>query len=117
MKEVLAIAVAPALPRIDRREVRWPGSGDAPLDDREVGDSGHAHFAVAPRLLRRPLDEVVAVLALLLAEDNEVALGHPGAARVGIDDGIPTLGPPHRVWPLPNGVFGDRISRHVSARE
>ena len=108
----LAVHVAHALPRGDAGQMRRLLRGDVPLADGERGGTGHGDFAVAPRLLGRPLDEVVAVLTVLDAELVVIALGVADAADVDVDDGVAVVAPVRGVDRLElghrrNGALGN----------
>ena len=79
----------------DRLQVRRPLGGGVDLHRREVGDADHADVAVAPRLGRDPLDEVVGVLAERHAAGvvvaDHLAAGGARAAQVGDDVGVVLL--------------------------
>jgi hypothetical protein len=67
----------------DRLEMRRLFDGGFQLRHREVTDAEHADVAVAPRLRRHPLDQVVHVTAFLRIEETERPSGASGAAQVG----------------------------------
>src|SRR5262249_34188272 len=70
--------------------------GGPPLVPARVGGAGHAHLAVAPRLLGQPLDQVGAVGLVAAVERVPVALGVVAAAGVGEGDGVAAAGEPLR---------------------
>ncbi len=78
----VAVRVTHRQDREDRLQVRRALRGGEDLGDREVGDAVHADLAVAPRLERRPLDELVAVALLSRAEVVPRAAGAAGATDV-----------------------------------
>ena len=70
-----------------RHEVRRAGDGGEPLRVAHVRRTEHPDAPVRPRLLRRPLDRVVAVVHL----DRDrlpIALGLEATAGVLVDDGV-----------------------------
>ena len=77
----------------DAGKMRRLLGGDAILHHAHAGVSRHPHLPVRPMLRGQPLDEVVAVPAVLRAEHVDVALGTANAARIGIDDGITVMAP------------------------
>jgi len=91
----VAVDVADALPRIDRGQVRGLLGCGEPLGYGQVGSAAHADLAGAPLLLGEPLDEVVAVAALLAVPQDAVAVGVGHAADVGVADRV-SLGTPVR---------------------
>jgi hypothetical protein len=81
----VAVEVARGVVRKDRLQVRGLLLGGEELRAAHVGDAAHADVAVAPGLLGNPLDGVVEVLLLLIAEEVVVALGIVAAADVHDD--------------------------------
>ena len=67
--------------RHDRRKMRRELLRDGPLVEAGVGAAPHRDLAVAPGLLRQPLDDVVSVAAVV-GEGFEDAAGVPAAAHV-----------------------------------
>ena len=86
---------------------------DAPLMHGHAGVSAHTDLAVAPPLTGDPLDEVIAVLAVLMCEHMHVALGMTGAADVDVGDRITLVAPVQRVRGLEFGKAGYCVRRHA----
>ena len=86
------------------RKVRWAVKRCHVLDDSAVGSAHHADLAVAPRLVRRPLDRVVSIEAFLLVGRVKIfasALGKSPPPQV-LQQHHVTLrheGVRHRVYP------------------
>src|SRR5215203_114240 len=78
----LPVDVEAAGPGEDRLEVGWAFQGSVELLDREVADTNHAHVAVAPGLLGGPLDHVVQIATLCLAEQRVSSFAATGTASV-----------------------------------
>lgn len=120
--EGFAIHIAHALPRRDARQMRRLLRGDMPLADRKRRRSRHGDLAVAPALPRGPLDEIVAVLAILDPELVLVAVGITDASNVDVDDGVTVAAPIRGVGRLElrhlrYGALGNaRRVPHVLAR-
>src|SRR6266850_856104 len=68
-------------------QVRGIFDGGEPLDRARIGEAKGAHVAVGPGLSRRPLDGVVAVVALV-AVSVEFTVGGVSAADILDNDGI-----------------------------
>ncbi len=111
--EGLTVEVGRALPGGDALQVGRALGRDAPLVHGDAGVAGHAHVAVAPGLGAQPLDEVVAVLAVLMGEHVDVALGVAGAAHVDVGDGVALVAPVERVGGLELGGLGHGHGRHA----
>jgi len=92
----VAVHVAGSFPNADGGEVRWLECCDLPLGHGVVGDPIQPDLAVAPRLGGGPLDALVEVLGLPLAQRMEVAGRPSGATHVDPDAhvsvGDPLLG-------------------------
>ena len=67
--------------------------GDSPLGHRNAAVAGERAPSVAPLLLSRPLDEVVAVSALLGAELDKIPLGMSDASGVHIGNRVSPSAP------------------------
>jgi hypothetical protein len=78
----VAVEIDRAVALADAPEVRRLRAGGLILAPAEVGIADHADIAVAPRLRRDPLDEIVAVGALLLVEPLPLAFGEAAAAAL-----------------------------------
>ena len=111
--ERFPVHVAHALPRRDAGEMGRLLRGDVPLGDGQRRGAGHGHAPVAPGLLRGPLDHVVAVFGLLLAELVVEALRVADAAGVDVDDRIPVGAPEKRIGRLELGAGRDGAERHA----
>lgn len=111
--ERLPVHVAHALPRRDAGEVGRLLRGDVPLGNGQRGGAGHGHAPVAPGLLRGPLDYVVAISGLLLAELVVEALRVADAAGVDVDDRVPVGTPVERVGRLELRAGRDGPERHA----
>ena len=79
-----------------RREVGRVLGGRGGLHPGEVGGADHADLAVAPGLLGKPFDGVVAVFSFVL-EQVEVAFGGEAAAHILNHAGVAAAGPPFAV--------------------
>ncbi len=89
----VAIPVGRAFPHADGYEVRRLQGCDQPLVDRVIGDPVDPDLAVAPGLVRRPLDAVVEILDLPFRQQVELARAAPGAASIDPDAGIAVRDP------------------------
>ena len=96
----VAVDVADALPRVDRRQVRRLFGGGEPLRHRKVGSSAHPDFAAAPLLVGQPLDQVVAIATFLPIPQHTVAVGVDHTANIRIADRITLRAPKRRVRTL-----------------
>src|SRR5438309_9100095 len=65
----------------DRRQVRRKFLRGRPLIEPSVRTAPHRHFAVAKRLLRQPLDDIMSV-ARLICERLELAAGIAATANI-----------------------------------
>lgn len=89
----VAVDIADAFPRVDRRQVRRLFGRGEPLGDREVGRATHGDLARAPVLDAEPLDEVVAVAPLLPVPYDAVALAVGDAPDVRVADRVALRAP------------------------
>jgi hypothetical protein len=88
--------------------------GGLPLRDREVRDPDQANCAGAPRLCRRPLDEVVDVFALLIGQQRTHAVGATRPPQIAIHHREALRGPPGRIGRLPPGQTGEPDTRRLA---
>ena len=100
LEEALTIQVGGGLPGGDALQVRRLHGSDAPLMHGDAGVAAHTDIAVAPPLLAEPLDEVVAVLAVLVGEHVDIALAVAGAADVDVGYGVALIAPVQRIGGL-----------------
>ena len=115
--EQVTVDVAHAFPRRDCGKMRRLLRGGEPLRDREVGVAGEPDLSVAPGLRAEPLDQVVVVLALLLAPDPYVTLGVVGAARVRVADRVAVGAPVCRVGAFELHQAGQFVRVHAEQAE
>ena len=92
-RDEVAVDVAEAFPRCDRRQMGRLLGGGEPLHDGEIGVAGRADLAVAPVAHAEPLDQVVEVLAFPAAPPARVTLRMVGAARVRVADRVALRAP------------------------
>ena len=82
--------------------------GHLVLADGQVGDAVEPHPPGAPRLGRRPLDQVEVVLGLLVAQQVGGALRGARPPQVAVDHGVAVGHPEGRVGSLPTGEVRHR---------
>ena len=113
LEEALAVEVGRALPGRNAGQVGRAGRSDAPLVHGHAGVARHAHSAVGPGLGRDPLHEVVAVLAILVREHVNRALGVARATHVHVGHDVALVAPEERIGRLELGALGDRRGGHA----
>jgi len=96
----IAVDVADALPRVDRRQVRRALGCGEPLRNRQIRGPAHRNLARAPVLLGQPLDQVMAILALLAVPHDAVTAGFADAAGISVADRVALRAPVRRVGTL-----------------
>ena len=96
----ISVDVTHTLPRVDGGEVRRLFGSGKPLRYREIGGSTHPDLSAAPLLLCEPLDEIVAIAAILSVPQQAVAFAVHHPTDIRIADRVALSAPVRRVCAL-----------------
>ena len=86
--KLFTVKITASFPGRNRFE-RWRlQSSNKPLYNCKVRVPCHSHIAITPRLLRRPLNDVVSILRLLSTHNSHTTLGVERAARINVQNRV-----------------------------